>query len=178
MPDFILQRLEPASERKAFDCGDPDLNEFFFKDSKDYARQLLAVTYALESDNETAAYFSVLNDSIRKGDASRSRLEKILELIPYKKRGYESHPAVKVGRFAVSRKHQNKKVGTELMDFIKVFFVKNNKTGCRFITVDAYKEAIGFYQKNGFDFLTSKDEFKDRRIMYFDLITFIRDNAT
>ncbi len=59
MPDFVLQRLEPDSPRKPFDCGDPDLNEFFLNDSIDHSRQLLAVTYALESEDETVAYFSV-----------------------------------------------------------------------------------------------------------------------
>jgi len=170
---FTLVRLEPDSERKPFDCGDEDLNDFFFNDSKHHSKELLTVTYALESEDETIAYFSVLNDSIREGDTSKSRFKRISKLIPHRKR-YKSHPAVKVARFAVSKPYQCKKIGTELMDFIKVFFIKRNKTGCRFITVDAYKEAIGFYQKNGFDFLTSKDENHDRRIMYFDLITFIR----
>lgn len=173
MPEFILKRLEPTSERKPFDCGDSDLNEFFFVDSKGHSKQLLAVTYALESEGDTVAYFSVLNDSIREGDTTKSRFTKILKLIPFKKR-YKSHPAVKVGRFAVSKSYQKQKIGTQLMDFIKVFFADRNKTGCRFITVDAYEQAIKFYQKNGFDFLTSKDESEDRRQMYFDLITFVR----
>lgn len=56
-----------------------------------------------------------------------------------------------------------------LMDYIKGFFIKKNKTGCRFITVDAYKAAIEFYQKNGFDFLTTEDKNDNRRQMYFDL---------
>ncbi len=55
------------------------------------------------------------------------------------------------------------------MDYIKGFFIKKNKTGCRFITVDAYMAAIVFYQKNGFDFLTTEDKDDERRQMYFDL---------
>lgn len=172
----VLKRLEPDSERKNFDCGDSDLNDFFLNDSKNYSKELLAVTYALENGNETIAYFSVLNDSIREEDTTRSRLKKILKLIPFQKR-HKSHPAVKVGRFAISNNYQKRGIGTELMDYIKVFFVDKNKTGCRFIIVDAYKEAIGFYQRNGFDFLTSKDENEPTRLMYFDLITFVRDTA-
>lgn len=30
------------------------------------------------------------------------------------------------------------------------YFIIDNKTGCRFITVDAYRNAIPFYEKNGF----------------------------
>jgi hypothetical protein len=41
--------------------------------------------------------------------------------------------------------------------------------GCRFITVDVYRDAFGFYLKNGFEFLSSEDEADDTRLMYFDL---------
>lgn len=61
------------------------------------------------------------------------------------------------------------------MDFIKVFFTDKNKTGCRFIIIDAYKDAIEFYQKNGFDFLTGEDESESTRLMYFDLKSFVRE---
>jgi len=140
-----LVRLEPDSPRKPFDCGNSDLNEFFFTDSVDYGKELLAVTYALESETETVAYFAVSNDSIRAEDTSKSRLrEKILKLLPFEKRGYKSHPAVKVGRFAVAEKYQGQGIGSKLMDFIKFFFIDKNKTGCRFVIVDAYKEAKAF----------------------------------
>ncbi|MBI4825675.1 MAG: GNAT family N-acetyltransferase [Nitrospirae bacterium] len=175
MSDFQLNRIEPDTERKPFDCDHNDLKEFFLEDSKNYTRQLLAVTYALESEDKTIAYFSVLNDSIKKGDTTKSRLKKILRTIPFIKRGHKSQPAVKVGRFAVAKTHQRNGIGTDLMNFIKIYFTTKNKTGCRFITVDAYRAAIPFYKKNGFDFLTTADENDDERQMYFDLITFIRE---
>ncbi len=92
----------------------------------------------------------------------------IIKQLPRRKR-YESHPAVKIGRFAVSKAHQKNKVGTSLMDYIKALFIIKNKTGCKFITIDAYKDATGFYMKNGFDFLTDDDMGDDHRQMYFDL---------
>ena len=56
------------------------------------------------------------------------------------------------------------------MDFIKSYFVFDNKTGCRFITVDAYIDAIAFYGKNGFVPLNSDDEDSVyTRLLYFDL---------
>ena len=57
------------------------------------------------------------------------------------------------------------------MDYIKGYFIDNNKTGCKFITIDANNspDVIGFYKKNGFDFLTYTDETEKSRIMYFDL---------
>ena len=36
--------------------------------------------------------------------------------------------------------------------------ISDNKTGCRFITVDAYKQAVPFYQKNDFDFMGKEEQ--------------------
>lgn len=172
---FNLFRLKQDSSLKPFDCANEDLNNFLLNDAQDHAKQLLAVTYILESEDDTIAYFSVLNDSIRQGDTTRGQLKKILEALPWKKRSYKSHPAVKVGRFAVNSKYQSQGIGSELMDYIKGYFLDNNKTGCRFIIIDANNNArtINFYQRNGFDFLTSKDATDDNRLMFFDLITYM-----
>jgi hypothetical protein len=43
------------------------------------------------------------------------------------------------------------------------------QTGCRFLTVDAYQNAVDFYIRNKFDFLTTEDESDKTRLMYFDL---------
>jgi hypothetical protein len=52
---------------------------------------------------------------------------------------------------------------------LKDLFVTNNRTGCRFITVDAYKDSLKFYEKNGFKYLTTTDINADTRLMFFDL---------
>lgn len=51
----------------------------------------------------------------------------------------------------------------------KNFFLVDNKTGCRFITVDAYAEAVPFYVKNGFVPLNEDDINERTRLLYFDL---------
>jgi len=83
-------------------------------------------------------------------------------------------PAVKIGRLATCKDRQCSGVGTELLDFLKVWFTDGNKTGCRFIVVDAYnnERAIRFYDRSGFQFLIPSDEDEMTRLMYFDLITF------
>lgn len=46
-----------------------------------------------------------------------------------------------------------------------------NKTGCRFLTVDAYLKVIPFYRQNGFEFLSDNDADNPyMRLMYFDLM--------
>ena len=47
------------------------------------------------------------------------------------------------------------------MNFIKSWFVdSSNKTGCRYLIVDAYNSDIplAFYKKNGFDYIFSTEE--------------------
>ena len=88
----------------------------------------------------------------------------------------------------VNLKYKSMGVGSQILDFIKAWFVSDkNKTGCRFIIVDAYnnEKSYNFYIKNGFSFLF-KDENAEKiynninekellktRLMYFDLITIL-----
>ena len=52
-----------------------------------------------------------------------------------------------------------------------------NKTGCRFITVDAYHDAIPFYKNNDFQYLR-KDEYDIvTRLLYFDLNDIVEEIA-
>jgi len=103
---FTFTRLSPDSKLKSFSCGDSDLDEFFLNDCRSYMRQLLAVTYTFESKNETAAFFSVLNDKIiNKDSRGKTITNKIIRKIPNKKRR-PTYPAVKIGRLAVNTKYQ------------------------------------------------------------------------
>lgn len=65
------------------------------------------------------------------------------------------------------------KSGTTVLDYIKSMFVLENKTGCRFLTVDAYLKAVPFYEKNGFRFMNTEDDDSHTRLMYFDLIDLV-----
>ncbi len=174
MVKFDLEKLTHNYTFPPFDCGDTDLNDYFLNDATGHHNQLLSVTYLLTSraDASLIGYFSVLNDKISIGDVeSKSRLKKIAKAIPNNKR-HSSYPAVKLGRLGVNKQHQGGGYGTAILDFLKTLFVKQNITGCRFITVDAYVKSIAFYNKNGFYFLTEKDkDSATTRMMYFDLKT-------
>ena len=168
-----LIRLEPETEILPFDCGDTDLNGFLFDDAKKYAKDLIAVTYLIQDDTKTIAYFNYLNDKISHTDLDGS-IEKFAArvgiFLPTEKSHYKSYPAVKIGRLAVHLEHQNGGgYGRKIINFTKVFFTNKNKTGCKFITVDAYRNSLLFYEKMGFKYLSSKDKKSDTRLMYFNL---------
>lgn len=165
----------PDESRPDFDCGDGDLNDYFKVDSIKACEELVAVTYVLYRDDEAVAYYCVSNDAIRRDLTSLSLFKRLQKLIQSPEKRYPSLPAVKIGRFAVSNDASGHNIGTQLMSGIKYDFVNGNKTGCRFIIVDAYNQSkvVNFYQKNGFDFLSGKDEGKETRLMFFDLIQFV-----
>ncbi|MEW8202707.1 MAG: GNAT family N-acetyltransferase [Candidatus Thiodiazotropha endolucinida] len=167
-------RLDPEDSRPKFDCDDEDLNDFFLTDSCASGSELLSVTYlATNTKDETLAFFSVSNDSIKKESLTGSRFKRVTKKIPREKR-YSSMPAVKIGRLGTNKLFQRQGIGTELLDFIKFWFTHGNKTGCRFVIVDAYNkdEVTNFYKRNGFEYLLTDDDKDPTRLMYFDLITF------
>ena len=76
---------------------------------------------------------------------------------------------LKICRLGVDLSVKGQSIGSFLLNFIKSYFVIENKTGCRFLTVDAYAAAVPFYEKNGFIPLNNEDVDSATRLLYFDL---------
>ena len=81
----------------------------------------------------------------------------------------KSYPAVKICRLAVNKEEKGLYIGEFLSDSIKELFLTDNKTGCRFLTVDAYMAAVPFYLKQQFEPMTSDDRDSVTHLLYFDL---------
>jgi hypothetical protein len=172
--NFQLIRLSSDHNLKPFDCEDSDLNDFLINDSLRHQDELLAVTYVIENDSETVAFFSLFNDKVTHEDFESKNQWKIRikKLMPIGKQ-YNSYPAMKIGRLGVNIKYQKNGIGGIIIDYLKQLFIQNNRTGCKFITVDAYSKSLGFYEKKGFEYFTKNDNAEDTRQMYFDLIKII-----
>lgn len=185
---FEVLDEELINSTKFFECSNLDLNDFFQNDCIAFANELMGKTYCftLDSDSKNiVCSFTISNDSIKTSILPNARKKKVLKNIPSQKR-FKSYPAVLIGRLGVSKEFTSLGIGTELLNFIKSWFIeRDNKTGCRFIIVDSYNtnEALNFYKKNGFNFLFSTEEQEKTaidvsndsqiktRLMYFDLIT-------
>lgn len=185
---FEVLDEELINSTKLFECSNLDLNDFFQNDCIAFANELMGKTYCftLDSDSKNiVCSFTISNDSIKTSILPNARKKKVLKNIPSQKR-FKSYPAVLIGRLGVSKEFTSLGIGTELLNFIKSWFIdRDNKTGCRFIIVDSYNtnEALNFYKKNGFNFLFSSEEQEKTatdvsndsqiktRLMYFDLIT-------
>lgn len=195
-PDFVLERdavMRPYSEDIAaycapFSCQDIDLDEFFAKDAFLYDTELLGKTYAwinLSNPKQILGLITLANDSVKAKLMAGTARNRLQRSITNAKRGM-SYPAVLIGRLGVSSYYRGKglNIGSQILDFIKGWFrSKENKTGCRFIVVDAYnnEHTLNFYVRNGFkplykseqeerDFLElSLDEPLKTRFMFYDL---------
>ncbi|MCR5574070.1 MAG: GNAT family N-acetyltransferase [Bacteroidaceae bacterium] len=162
-----IVRLTQEHDFKPFDCGEGDLNEFLLQDSKQYAKGLLAVTYVIEDEESTVAFFSLSNDRISLLESDKATWRRIRSSFPHRKHRSD-YPAVKIGRLGVNVNAQHKHIGTDILDFVKQTFITNNRTGCCFVTVDALYSAVPFYKQNGFKPL--RKENKGETVpMYYDL---------
>ncbi|MBR6295019.1 MAG: GNAT family N-acetyltransferase [Treponema sp.] len=174
---YDIQKFENDIPTEGFDCGDEDLNDFMKNEIQFYKNQLIAMPYVVVEKGKTdrvLAYFTLSNDKIAVTDfISNNQFNKFKKKNFNKEKYLRSYPSVKIGRLGISKELQGAGIGTNIIDFIKLYFLEDNKTGCRFITVDAYNAAVPFYKKNGFDFLIKKDE-NPTQLMYFDLINLMQ----
>lgn len=188
--DCVMVKLnhDILSHCRKFECGNADLDEFFNEDAIHYDTELLGKTYCWidrKQPDIILASFTLANDSIKTHGMPNNIRNRIQRGVANPKRG-RTYPAVLIGRLGVNSLYQGtgSHIGTQVMDFIKKWFrSEDNKTGCRFIVVDAVndKATIGYYEHNGFKFIyTDEDVEKDffnisqddslrTRMMYYDL---------
>jgi len=145
------------------DDGDKDLDDFIRNDAERHRQDLMAVTYGLflvDYPGHPLAFATLQNDALK------------INLAGYP---YKSSPAVKIGRLGVSVEWQRGGIGTELLTMIKDFMLTDNRTGCKYITVDAYNKhgVLRFYQKNGFSLLKTPSIHRKQEPLYFDLTSHV-----
>lgn len=179
-----------------FDCGNSDLNEFLYELANNYQRELLGKTYCFTNNlqkeeisgkkKEIVCFFTLSNSSLDTKFIPKPTRNKLNRKIT-KSKQTKSYPAVLLGRLGVSKAYKRKGIGKEVIDFIIAWFInKDNKTGCRFILVDAYNspEALGLYYCKDFKLIFSEendeknsigiplDKELKTRFMYNDLIAY------
>lgn len=164
-----LRKLNEGETIQSFNCGDTELNDFILKNADNYRKTLLAVSYVLEEQGIPIAYFSLSNDNLSfENFKEKSTFNRLNRKINNAKR-MRQYPAMKIGRLAIDNDQKNKGIGSELLHLIKTFLITNPQSGCRFVTVDAYNDAIPFYQKNGFKMMNEFQDKQHTQPMFFDL---------
>ena len=98
-------------------------------------------------EDDIVCYFSLAADSIRL-KADERKESSVPDLRDY--------PALKLARLATSEKFQGRGFGTLALEWTVGLAQhlndehRHDGLGCRFVTVDAYAESLGFYKRFGF----------------------------
>lgn len=179
--------VQSNQDLEDFSCGDDDLDEFFKSDAILYDKQLLGKTYYFQTKDtgRVLGAVTVSNDSIKASLISNSIRNRLQRKIPNAKRT-RNYPAILIGRLGVSKEVRGSNIGSQIIDYIKYWFTRtSNKSGCRFVVVEAYNhpKILNFYEKNEFKYLYNSEEDEkntlgldaahlNTRIMYFDLIRY------
>lgn len=187
--DLVRLTVEKLAACKPFSCGESDLDEFFTKDCLVNQRKLLGKTYLFclkKQPDIIVTAFSLSNDSIRLTNRIADEFKELfLNDTDLRDKTLKRFPAVLIGRLGTNKEFAGRGYGTAIMDFIKVLFRTNNRTGCRFLIVDALNrpDTLHYYEKNGFRYLIADERLEAKymgigmghlplntRLMYFDLL--------
>ena len=182
--------IEPISERhknqlEVFETDNVELKQFLVEDALNNQEIGISHTYlwfykennltSFEAfqdkfeNNDLVAYITILADAIRVHGThlGQSFLDKGVN--------YKTLPALKVGRLCVHKNYARRGIGTLTTEFVMRKLIAINEDvgiGCRFVIVDAKKDAIHFYRKLGFEILKKRE--KGTIPMYYDMIDLLR----
>ncbi|MDD4354160.1 MAG: hypothetical protein PHN56_06935 [Candidatus Nanoarchaeia archaeon] len=168
--DIRIERLTKDFDLTNFISYEKELVAFLKEDALDNQEKMISVTYLwlINETNELCGYLTLLNDKIN--------LEGDLKEI-FKNKGilYKSLPALKIGRLCVDDRFLRRDLGTLMVLFAiqKAKEIYLEKSGCRFITLDAKRnkdisrDSIHFYKYSNFNIL--KERNKGATPMFLDL---------
>ena len=168
-------RIEKLDERHLgllgkFETDVKDLKDFLVEDAYNNQQLGISTTYLwfYNPTNELVAYVTVLTDAIR---VHGTQLGKMFVDMGVQ---YKTLPALKIGRMCVHEKYCGRGIGTYIIQYVMHILLEiNEKSGCRFIVLDAKTDtgAHRFYTKSGFQVLKQRE--KGTIPMFYDMIKVI-----
>lgn len=158
--------LEKGHNLSSFSSSNEDLNDFLHNDACKSQEDLISRTYLCIWQSRIAGFFTLVTDTIEV-----KLVEQEDGIDDY---NYQKYPAIKIARMAVDEKLSGAGVGRYLLLAAvgKVHHL-SQEVGCRYITVDSKREAVGFYEKNGFKII-KKYENRNFPSMYLNMYPIIQ----
>lgn len=145
----VIEPLTKAHHRKAFDCGQADLNSFVRQYAMQQQRQGYNQGYAAMSGGQLAGFYCLSAGSLSFSDLPEEF-----------RRGMPRYPVpcVTIGRFAVAVEWQGRGLGRKLLAHaLRRVLEAAGIVGVSLVLVDAKDEAAaGFYESLGFVRLEDK----------------------
>lgn len=160
--ELRIEILREDHTLSGFQSRTQELVDFLVDDALQNQMQKISLTFLFFYKEQLVGYITLLNDSIK----LRGELR---EFFKNKDIHYGSLPALKVGRICVDSRFERRGIGTEMIRLAYRHAEKIQKelAGCRFVTLDAKRSSLAFYEKLGFKVL--KPESKGLFPLYLDL---------
>lgn len=142
-----IRRLAQDDLVRTFDCGHNALDSYLKRHAWiNQEQNLIGVTYVSveESHPKTVVgYYTIAT-----GDVPRDSLPaNMTQALPR----YQNLPVALLARLAVDRRFQGSGLGKNLLRHaFKGVLHLSKQVGCRYVIVDAYSTAVGWYARNGF----------------------------
>ena len=164
--ELCINPLEKGHNLSSFSSSNEDLNDFLHNDACKSQEDLISRTYLCIWQSLLAGFFTLVTDTIEV-----KLVEQEDGIDDY---NYQKYPAIKIARMAVDEKLSGAGVGRYLLLAAvgKVHHL-SLEVGCRYITVDSKREAVGFYEKNGFKII-KKYENRNFPPMYLNMYPIIQ----
>lgn len=123
-----------------FDCGREAQNRFFHGRAHYDQQQWISCTYLHFHGGTCVAYATVCMDALALGTREKPTS------IPYRFVG-----ALKLAQLGVDQRFQGRGLGREVLaDVVDLARGAAQRYGCRYVSLDAHPDLVGWYQKNGF----------------------------
>ena len=165
---------EIINQCQPYKCSkDSGIDSFFHMDNddnfQDYHEEMMSNSHCFYTDNENpqmVCAFSLASSALRIDTLAKNKRKEFNKQndIPFAKRRSQ-YPAILISQLCIfdgfGRKAFGHDIGDEMMDLIKTMVMDpENDNAARFLVVDAINtpEVIGYYQRNGFEFLFASDE--------------------
>jgi ribosomal protein S18 acetylase RimI-like enzyme len=142
---------------RTFSCGDADLDSFLSDDSLRLQNEHVARTFlsVARTDGRILGYVTVLNDAVHLLTREKKKLGLASDDHPVV-------PALKIARLGVASEYARSGLGTALVRHAYFSAQRSDASGgCRLLTVDAYRQAVSFYERLGFQ-RNRSPEYRDR----------------
>lgn len=167
--ELIIEVADEYESLKSFHSGNLQMDDFIHDYLSACSRSHFCITYyvRLVPKGEVVALFSLSNDSVdlSADDFDDMRIGAAGTELPLVENSFRerfeqkcNYPSLEITYLAVSKKYQNLKIGSTLIDFIANIARNQNMSGCVFLTVNALHtpvySAVSFYEKNNFAKLT------------------------
>lgn len=143
---FRIHVLNTSHDRKAFDCGQPDLNAYLQKTASQHNKKQVSRTWVIVDSEQPESILGYATTTLTEIEGT------FLNPVDAKKLPARGLPAVRLSRLAVHQECQSKQIGQRLLlDVMRRTTQLLDNFAVVALLVDAKDErAAEYYQKFGF----------------------------